>query len=68
MFPRFMMPAGLQKAGLVLFNSWALDGFTNVFWRDLPLTSLAIPIVMLVAFGVVFFTVARMLVRRFEIA
>ena len=68
MFPRFMMPAGLQKAGLVLFNSWALDGFTNVFWRDLPLTSLAMPIVMLVAFGVVFFTVARMLVRRFEIA
>ena len=34
MFPRFLMPAGLQKAGLVLFNSWALEGFTNVFWRE----------------------------------
>jgi ABC-2 type transport system permease protein len=68
MFPRFLMPPGLQKAGLVLFNSWALDGFTNVFWRDLPLSSLLLPVAMLVAFGAVFFAVARMLVRRFEIA
>ena len=29
MFPRFLMPAGLQKAGLVLFNSWAMEGFTT---------------------------------------
>ena len=68
MFPRFMMPEGLQKAGLVLFNSWALDGFTNVFWRDLPLKSLFLPMAMLIAFGFVFFVVARMLVRRLEIA
>jgi ABC-2 type transport system permease protein len=68
MFPRFLMPEALQKAGLVLFNSWALDGFTDVFWRDLPLTSLLLPVVMLVGFGIVFFAVARALVRRFEIA
>jgi len=68
MFPRFMMPEGLQKAGLVLFNSWALEGFTNVFWRETPLQSLLLPMGMLVAFGVVFFLVARMMVRRFEIA
>jgi linearmycin/streptolysin S transport system permease protein len=68
MFPRFMMPEAVQKAGLVLFNSWALDGFTNVFWRDLPLTSLILPIAMLTGFGAAFFAAARMLVRRFEIA
>jgi ABC-2 type transport system permease protein len=68
MFPRFLMPEKLQKAGLVLFNSWALEGFTNVFWRDLPLSSIVLPMVMLVAFGAIFFVVARMLVRRFEIA
>jgi ABC-2 type transport system permease protein len=68
MFPRFMMPEKLQKAGLVLFNSWALDGFTDVFWRETPLQSLLLPVVMLVAFGIVFFAVARTLVRRFEIA
>jgi ABC-2 type transport system permease protein len=68
MFPRFLMPEQLQKAGLVLFNSWAIDGFTNVFWRDLPLQSLLLPMAMLTLFAIVFFTIARMLVRRFEIA
>jgi len=68
MFPRFLMPAGLQKAGLVLFNSWALEGFTNVFWRELPLSSLALPAAVLVGWGIVFFVVARQLTKRWEIA
>jgi ABC-2 type transport system permease protein len=68
MFPRFLMPAGLQKAGLVLFNSWALEGFTNVFWRELPLSSLAVPAAVLVGWGIVFFIVARQLTKRWEIA
>jgi ABC-2 type transport system permease protein len=68
MFPRFLMPAGLQKAGLVLFNSWALEGFTNVFWRELPLQSLALPAAVLVGWGIVFFLVARQLTKRWEIA
>ena len=68
MFPRFLMPAGLQKAGLVLFNSWALEGFTNVFWRELPLQSLALPAAVLVGWGIVFFIVARQLTKRWEIA
>jgi ABC-2 type transport system permease protein len=68
MFPRFLMPAGLQKAGLVLFNSWAIDGFTNVFWRELPLTSIALPAAVLVGWGIVFFVAARQLTKRWEIA
>jgi ABC-2 type transport system permease protein len=68
MFPRFLMPAGLQKAGLVLFNSWALDGFTNVFWRELPLQSLALPAAVLVGWAIVFFIAARQLTKRWEIA
>lgn len=68
MFPRFLMPAGLQKAGLVLFNSWAIDGFTNVFWRELPLTSIALPAAVLIGWGIVFFVAARQLTKRWEIA
>jgi len=67
MFPRFLMPAGLQKAGLVLFNSWALEGFTNVFWRELPLQSLALPAAVLIGWALVFFAVARQLTKRWEI-
>jgi len=68
MFPRFMMPEKLQKAGLVLFNSWALEGFTNVFWRETPLPALLLPMAMLVGFGIVFFVAARQLVKRWEVA
>jgi len=68
MFPRFLMPESLQKAGLVLFNSWAIEGFTRVFWREEPLTSLAVPILVLVAFGIAFFAIARRMARRWEMA
>lgn len=68
MFPRFLMPAGLQKAGLVLFNSWAIDGFTNVFWRELPLTSIVLPAAVLIGWGIVFFVAARQLTKRWELA
>jgi ABC-2 type transport system permease protein len=66
MFPRFLMPEALQKAGLVLFNAWAIEGFTNVFWRDEPLTSIALPVAVLAAWGVGFFLGARHLTRRWE--
>jgi len=68
MFPRFLMPEGLQKAGLVLFNAWALEGFTNVFWRDEPLTSVVVPTLVLTAWGVAFFVAARQLTKRWEVA
>lgn len=68
MFPRFLMPEGLQKAGLVLFNAWALDGFRNVFWREEPLTSLILPVAVLLGWAVVFFTIARQFTKRWELA
>ena len=68
MFPRFLMPEKVQKAGLVLFNSWALEGFTNVFWREEPLSSLLLPMAVLVGFGIAFFAVARQMTKRWEVA
>jgi ABC-2 type transport system permease protein len=64
MFPRFLMPESMQKMGLVLFNAWALDGLTNVFWRDAPLQSLMLPVLVLAAWAAVFFFTARHLTRR----
>lgn len=66
MFPRFLMPEGLQKAGLVLFNAWAIEGFTRVFWREEPLSSTIVPVLVLVGWGIVFFLVAHRLARRWE--
>jgi ABC-2 type transport system permease protein len=68
MFPRFLMPESFQKAGLVLFNSWAIDGFTSVFWREAPTSALALPVAVLTGFAIVFFITARQLTRRWELA
>jgi ABC-2 type transport system permease protein len=68
MWPRFLMPPALQKAGLALFNAWALEGFTNVFWREEPLTSIVLPVVILAAWGIAFFLLARKLTQRWDVA
>ena len=68
MFPRFLMPEGVQKASLVVFNSWAIDGFLKVFWREEPLIALAPQVAVLLATGVVFFILARQLTRKWELS
>ena len=68
MFPRFLMPESMQKAGLLTINAWAIDGFTKVFWRDLPVTALWPQVSVLLGIGVVLFVVARRIARRWECA
>lgn len=68
MFPRYMMPVAMQKAGLFTINAWAIDGFTKVFWRDLPLTALWPQVSVLLGVGIVLFVVARRVARRWEFA
>jgi ABC-2 type transport system permease protein len=68
MFPRFLMPAAMQKVGLFTINAWAIDGFTKVFWRDLPVRELWPQVSVLLAVGIVLFALARRIARRWEIA
>jgi ABC-2 type transport system permease protein len=68
MFPRFLMPEAMQKAGLFTINGWALDGFIKVFWRDLPVTALWQQVSVLLAIGIVLFALARRIARRWEYA
>ena len=68
MVPRFLMPESMQKAGLALFNTWAIEGFTRVFWREEPLSSLAAPVAVLAATGAIFFAIALRLTKRMEIS
>jgi ABC-2 type transport system permease protein len=66
MFPRFLMPEAMQKAGLLTINAWAIDGFTKVFWRDEPLSHLWPQVTVLLSVGIVLFLIARRLARRWE--
>jgi len=66
MFPRFLMPEAMQKAGLLTINAWAIDGFTKVFWRDEPISHLWQQVLVLLLIGVALFAIARRLARRWE--
>jgi ABC-2 type transport system permease protein len=66
MFPRFLMPESMQKAGLFTINAWAIDGFTKVFWRDMPVTALWPQVGVLLGVGIVLFAVARRIARKWE--
>lgn len=68
MFPRFLMPEAMQKAGLLTINAWAIDGFTKVFWRDLPVGALWPQVSVLLAVGVGLFVIARRVGKRWEVA
>ncbi|HLW97567.1 MAG TPA: ABC transporter permease [Candidatus Acidoferrales bacterium] len=68
MFPRFLMPEAMQKAGLLTINAWAIDGFTKVFWRDEPISHLWPQVLVLVVVGTVLFAIARRIARRWEFA
>jgi ABC-2 type transport system permease protein len=68
MFPRFLMPPAMQKAGLLTINAWAIDGFTKVFWRDLPVSALWPQVAVLLGIGTALFLIARRVARRWEFA
>jgi ABC-2 type transport system permease protein len=68
MFPRFLMPEAMQKAGLLTINAWAIDGFTKVFWRDEPVTHLWPQVMVLLVTAAALFLIARRLSRRWEYA
>ena len=66
MVPRYLMSDELRQYGLWTFNAWALDGYTKVFWRELPVEALAPQLAVLLVSGVAFLLAARFLAVRWE--
>lgn len=68
MVPRYLMPEGMQRLGLVTFNAWAVRGFEKVFWRDAPVAALWPEVTLLGGMTVAGLVLARRLARRWESA
>lgn len=68
MVPRYLMSESMQQVGRVTFNAWAIDGYTKLFWRDLPTAALWPELVVLAGSCVVMLAVARVLATRWEAA
>ncbi len=64
MVPRFFMPDVLRDLGWVTPNTWALEAYSGLFWRQEPLAALALPISLLAGIGVLGWQAAVLLARR----
>jgi ABC-2 type transport system permease protein len=67
MVPRFFMPRFIQNLGWLTPNTWALEAYTGIFWRDDPPAALLLPWGMLALAAVIGLLVAQRLARRMEI-
>ncbi len=52
MVPSFMMPEWMQKISVISVNYWSIQGFFDIFWRQLPLTDPTFLTRILVLFGI----------------
>jgi ABC-2 type transport system permease protein len=68
MVPRFFMPPVLQDVGWLTPNTWALEAYTAIFWRNEPVGALVIPWILLTVTGLAGVWCAQVLARRQEIS
>jgi len=66
MVPRFFMPPWMRDLGWITPNTWALEAWSAVFWRDSPLSAVALPLGLLALTGAAGLAVARLAARRWE--
>lgn len=52
MVPSFIMPEWMQKVSVVSVNYWSIQGFFDIFWRQLPLTDSTFLFRIIVLFGI----------------
>lgn len=64
MVPRFLMPGWLQDVGWLTPNTWALEAYSGVFWRDASTPELLLPCILLVAVGLLAWLGAQRSLRR----
>jgi ABC-2 type transport system permease protein len=67
-WPRAITPEWFQKIGLFTLNAWAMDGYQDIFWRELGLGAVLPEVGVLLAIGVVGAVLAwRLFERRMRV-
>ncbi|MFT5749559.1 MAG: ABC-2 type transport system permease protein [Ancylomarina sp.] len=52
MMPMIFMPAFMQKIAVISVNYWAMDGFFDIFWRQLPIIDVIPNVLILLGIGI----------------
>lgn len=66
MVPRYLMSESMQRAGMLTFNAWALEGYNKIFWRELKLPDIELELGVLTLCGFCFIVAARVFAVRWE--
>ncbi len=66
MVPRYLMSETMQRAGMLTFNAWALEGYNKIFWRELKLPDIELELGVLTLCGFCFIVAARLFAVRWE--
>ncbi len=64
MIPLFIMPVFMQKIAVVSLNYWAIQGFYDIFWRDLSFIEILPRMLVLLGIGGVMLLVSIPLFKR----
>lgn len=63
-FPLFIMPKVMQTLSRFTLTAWAMEGFNGMFWNDLGLGELLLPLGVLSGVAVALFATSSVLFRR----
>lgn len=66
MVPRYLMSESVQRAGMLTFNAWALEGYNKIFWRQLPLRAAETELAVMLGCGFAMLIAARIAATRWE--
>jgi ABC-2 type transport system permease protein len=64
MVPRYVMPPRFQSLGWLTPNTWAVEAYSGIFWREQTLQEVAVPCLVLLASGLLALALAVGLARR----
>jgi ABC-type multidrug transport system, permease component len=64
MMPLFFMPAIMKKLAVISVNYWAMEGFFDIFWRQLPLIDILPKMIVLLGIGALLTTISVISFRR----
>lgn len=64
MVPLFIMPAFMQKIAIFSVNYWSINGFYDIYWRELPFNEVFLNAFVLIGIGLLLTLISSLLFKR----
>ena len=64
MIPLFIMPSIMQKIAVISLNYWGIQGYFDIFWRQLPFIEIVPKMLILLSIGIIMTLVSIPLFKK----